>query len=414
MTSPATAFRIGFALAALALLIACGGGGGDEHAAGVEPLDLENEPQRLARDLLIVDTHIDVPYRLAERPADVSEATAEGDFDWPRARAGGLDVVFMSVYVPARLQTEGGARALADRLIDDMVALSERRPERFVMVRHPDEAREAHASGRVGLALGIENGAALEGDLANLAHFHGRGVRYVTLTHSDDNDICDSSYDDRRTWKGLSPFGRKLVREMNRQGVMIDVSHVSDDAFREVMALSRTPVLASHSSCRHFTPGFERNMSDEMIRELAAGGGVVQINFGSSFIDDRYRRASQAARAEILARIEAEGVTRDSERGREIARRYREEHPIPKAHLSDVADHIDHVVKLVGIDHVGLGSDFDGVGDSLPVGLEDVSKYPALIAELLRRGYSSADIEKICSGNVLRVWSAVERAAEAS
>jgi membrane dipeptidase len=198
---------------------------------------------------------------------------------------------------------------------------------------------------------------------------------------------------------------------MNRLGIMVDVSHVSDDAFWDVLDTSTAPVIASHSSCRHFTPGWERNMSDDMIRALAGKGGVIQINFGSGFLDADVRKKRDARRAEIEAMLRKRGIGEDDPEAMPLVAAYEAEHPSPVASVRTVADHIDHVVQLVGVDHVGLGSDFDGVGDSLPDRLEDVSMYPNLIAELLDRGYAEPDIEKICSKNVLRVWRAVAATA---
>jgi len=363
---------------------------------------------------MIVDTHIDVPYRLRAKPDDVSQRTADGDFDYPRAREGGLDVAFMSIYVPAEYEGRGGAKEHADASIDLVEAIAAEHPGEFMLVHSVAEARQAFAEGKLGLALGMENGAPIEGDLANLEHFQRRGIRYITLAHSKSNHICDSSYDEERRWHGLSPFGRELVAEMNRRGVMIDVSHVTDEAFDQVIELTAAPVIASHSSCRHFTPGWERNMSDESIRELAAHGGVIQINFGSSFLDDDYRRQREQHWREIEHYLEEHHIAPDSSEAEAYGREYLSARPVPVADLDAVVAHIDHVVQLVGVDYVGLGSDFDGVGDSLPIGLEDVSGYPNLIRRLLARGYSEADVEKICGGNLLRVWSEVERVAAAS
>lgn len=387
---------------------------------GEPPGELRGEDRAtaLARRLMIVDGHVDLPYRLEAGRApdgslteDPTGPTGRGDFDFPRAREGGLDAPFMSIYVPARHQDDGTAKQVADRLIDMVEALARRAPEQASLVSSVAGLEETFRAGRLALLLGIENGAALEDDLANVAHFHARGVRYITLTHSKDNLIGDSSYDDRRTWKGLSPFGRQVVQEMNRAGVIIDVAHVSDQAFEDVLALSEAPVIASHSSCRHFTPGFERNMSDEMIRRMAAKGGVIMINFGSTFISEASRRYWEQRRQAIHELVEARGVERGSPEAEALAAAWTREHPPVLATVKDVADHIDHVVRLVGADHVGFGSDFDGVGETLPVGLEDASKYPNLLRELLARGYSEDDLAKICSGNLLRVWRAVEGAA---
>ncbi|MEL6312358.1 MAG: membrane dipeptidase, partial [Pseudomonadota bacterium] len=235
--------------------------------------------------------------------------------------------------------------------------------------------------------------------------------RYITLTHSKSNHICDSSYDEARPWNGLSPFGEELVEAMNRTGVMIDISHVSDEAFYDVMALTKVPPIATHSSARHFTPGFERNMSDDMIRVLAAAGGVIQINFGSTFISADSRDSSQELRDARDAFLEETGVAADSEAAGAFSELFRRNNPFRYASLQDVLDHFDHVRDLVGIDHVGIGSDYDGVGDSLPVGLKDVSTYPNLVGGLLDRGYSEEDVRKILGGNLMRVWREAERYA---
>jgi membrane dipeptidase len=351
------------------------------HRPEAEETELEMRARaaRLAEEILIVDTHIDVPYRLMEKEGedqDLSVRTTGGDFDYPRARAGGLDAAFMSIYVPAHLQESGGAKEYADRLIDLVESLE---------AKWPDES--------------------------TLRHFLERGIRYITLTHSENNQICDSSYADEEHWGGLSSFGREVVREMNRLGIMIDVSHVSDQTFFQVMELTSQPVIASHSSCRHFTPGWERNMSDEMIRRLAQNGGVLQINFGSAFLTEEANRQSQEMWEVVDAHAEANGLERHDHAVQEFVESYRKEHPMRLADISDVVDHIDHVVKLAGVDHVGFGSDFDGVGPTLPRGLEDVSAFPNLIFELLARGYSEEEIRKFAGGNLMRVWRAVEAGA---
>ena len=382
--------------------------------AGKPPRDNAAHAQRLAQETIILDGHVDVPYRLestrnekGEITEDISAATPEGDFDFPRAREGGLDAPFMSIYVPAKYEGKG-AKAFADKLIDMVETIAKKSPDKFVVAHSPQDVQAAFAAKKVALPMGMENGAPLEGDLANVAHFHGRGIRYITLTHSKDNHISDSSFDEAHTHKGLSAFGKEVVAEMNRVGIMIDVSHISDDAFWQVMALSKVPVIASHSSCRHFTPGFERNMSDDMIKTLAKNGGVIQINFGSMFIDDDIRKERSAGYEELGKILEAKGLDFGEPEAKAIVDEYRKAHPTDYATIEQVADHIDHVVQLVGADHVGFGSDFDGVGDSLPTGLKDVSDYPNLIRVLLERGYSDEDIAKIAGANVLRVWQAVE------
>jgi len=244
--------------------------------------------------------------------------------------------------------------------------------------------------------------------MANLGHFYKRGIRYITLCHSKNNHICDSSFDEGPKWHGLSPFGRKLVAEMNRVGMVVDVSHISDEAFYQVMKLSQAPVVATHSGCRHFTPGWHRNMSDEMIRLLAEKGGVIQINFGSIFVNTTANRKFDELHRDIIRQVKARNL-QGQERDRYVHQRWMNARFGP-AYVADVATHIDHVAKLVGVEHVGLGSDFDGI-ENVPEGLEDASCYPNLIYELLKKGYGEPDLRKICAENFLRVWSGVEKTA---
>lgn len=368
--------------------------------------------ERLAQEILIVDTHIDVPYRLEEKMEDISVATEGGDFDEPRARAGGLNAPFMSIYIPAEYQETGGAAEVADRLIDMVESFATESPDKFAIATSPQDLEDHFEQGLISLPMGMENGAPVE-SLEKLRHYFDRGIRYITLTHSKNNLICDSSYEpeDQRQWNGLSPFGREVVTEMNRLGIMVDVSHVSDDTFYQVMDLSVAPAIASHSSVRAFTPGFERNMDDAMIRRLAETGGVIHINFGSSFLLQSVNEASNARWAAIREHAVANGLQRGDEELTRFVEEYSAENPPIFADISDVVAHIDHVVQLVGVDHVGIGSDYDGVGDSLPTGLKDVSSYPNLIRELLVKGYSEEDVRKIFGGNLLRVWREVERVA---
>ncbi len=364
---------------------------------------------KLAHDTILIDTHIDVPYRIHDKWADVTKATEGGDFDYPRAVKGGLNAPFMSIYIPAHLEFEGKGKSfqLANQLIDGMEAIAQRAPDKFAIASSTSDIEAQFKQGKMSIAMGMENGSPIEGDLNNLQHFFDRGVRYITLAHSQSNHISDSSYDIRRKWKGLSPFGKELVKEMNNIGMLIDVSHISDDAFYQVMELSTTPVIASHSSLRKYTPGFERNMNDDMLLALKKNGGVIQINFGSSFV------TSKAGSWYDQLKSKKQTIT---EEGKKVAKdfdaMYRAKNPFPFASLEQVLDHIDHVVKLIGIEHVGIGSDYDGVGDSLPIGLKDVSSYPNLVQGLMDRGYSDSDIKKILSGNTLRVWKQAEQYAK--
>jgi len=370
--------------------------------------ELREKASKLAHEFIIVDTHVDVPYRLQEKMEDISVQTAGGDFDYVRAKAGGLNAPFMSIYVPAAYEEKGGAKTYADKLIDMVEKFEKDWPDKFAVAKTVADVQTQFARGLISLPMGMENGSPVEGKLENLKHFYARGIRYITLAHSKSNHISDSSYDPTRQWHGLSPFGKEVVAEMNRLGIMIDISHVSDSTFYQVMRLTQAPVIASHSSCRHFTPGWERNMDDDMIKALAQNRGVIGINFGSSFLSDSIRLAED----KMWKYIEKNKINPNSDTGKEALKKYRMDNKIGYADIADVVAHIDHVVKLVGVDHVGFGSDFDGVGDTLPTGLKSVADYPNIIYELLKKGYSDADVQKICSGNFLRVWSEVEKVAQ--
>ncbi len=378
------------------------------------------EAKGLAQKFIITDGHVDLPYRLKVKNfrldreyMGIPVETDEGDFDYVRAKEGGLDAPFMSIFIPSSYQ-DGRAKNLADTLINMVTGIADQIPDKFAIAKSPEDVRMQHKKGLVSLPMGMENGAPIEGKLENVAYFKDRGISYITLTHGKDNHICDSSYDTTGTWGGLSDFGYEVVKEMNKKGIMVDISHVSDNTFYQVMKTTAVPVIASHSSSRKFTPGFERNMSDDMIVELGKNGGVIQINFGSTFLDGEIQEYRNKTRGEIQALLAEKGLSRRDEAAKPIIEAYNKKNPPRFSDVSMVADHIDNVVKLAGIDHVGFGSDYDGVGDSLPTGLKDVSSYPNLIAELLRRGYSHEDIEKICYKNVFRVWQKVLDYAERS
>ncbi len=369
----------------------------------------------LAQQFILADTHVDLPYRLSikrfrlEREyLGIPVSTTEGDFDFERAKKGGLDAPFMSIYIPSERQlTPDNGKAMADSLISMIEGIVQAHPDKFALARTPTEIEENSKAGKISLPLGMENGAPIGNDLNNVKYFFDKGIRYVTLTHGKANQICDSSYDTlNRKQNGLSPFGEKVVAEMNRIGMMVDISHVSDSAFYDVLKIAKAPVIASHSSCRFYTPGFERNMSDEMIKALAKNGGVIQINFGASFLDSTARLNHNVL--DSLGKIlESKSLTSKDSAAQPIIDQFAKNHSDLYSDVERVADHIDHVVKLVGVDYVGIGSDYDGVGDSLPLGLKDVSDYPNLLYVLLKRGYTEEDIKKICSGNIFRVWNKV-------
>ncbi len=336
--------------------------------------EIKDLAQELAQEIIIIDTHLDTPIQLYMQQdkngtyEDITKKTSL-HFDYERALNGGLNVPFFVIFTPPSAEDKGTAFKMANEIIQILEDIKKKSPNKFRLVKSPDEITNNKSVMQI--VYGMENGAPIESKLSNIELFSDMGISYITLAHSKSNHISDSSYDENKNWGGLSPFGREVVAEMNKQGVMIDISHVSDAAFYEVLRLTKTPVIASHSSLRHFVPGFERNVSDDMLRELAKNGGVIQICFGSEFIAEK--------------------------------RKY----PDLVVTVEDVADHIDRVKQLVGIDYVGIGSDYDG-WRNFPVGLEDTSTYPNLIEELLKRNYTKEEIKKVFGENLLRVWRAVE------
>jgi membrane dipeptidase len=372
---------------------------------------------RIAQENILVDGHVDIPYRLSAHMEDISTFTKLGDFDYQRSMLGGLNAPFMSIYVGASHQQvgEGSGSRTADayekakELIELVNKLVKDHPKQFALAKSLDDLHRNFKNGLISLPMGMENGAPIEGDLDKLREFHKLGIRYITLTHSKWNHIGDSSYDEEKKWGGLSPFGKVAVLEMNKLGIMVDISHVSDQTFYQVVEISKVPVIASHSSVRHFTPNFERNMDDNMLKALAKNGGVIMINFGSSFLTKAANGHSKFRIAKRNEIMKERGLDlKDKDAAAKVLNEVRAMYPYPFANLKDVADHIDHVKNLIGIDYVGLGSDFDGVDDSLPIGLKNASMYPFLLEELLNRGYTEEELIKLCSGNILRVWKRVE------
>ncbi|WP_044171764.1 dipeptidase [Flectobacillus major] len=374
---------------------------------------LRKKADELAHKFIIVDGHVDLPYRLHGKMEDVSIQTASGDFDYIRAKKGGLTAPFMSIYVPADLQKKKGfSKALADSLIDMVENLVKTYPDKFALAKSPQDIANNFKKGLISLPMGMENGSPVESNLENLKYFYDRGIRYITLCHGEDNFICDTSYDTTNTWRGLSPIGRQVVREMNRLGIMLDCSHISDNTFEQVVALSKAPVIASHSSCRTFTPGFVRNAPDDLIIKMAKKGGVIMINYSSMFLDSVSNKAYEVKRNAIKAFQKEHNLPADAPAVKAFENEYSQKYPTPLTTVERVADHIDYVVKIAGIDHVGLGSDFDGVGPTLPDGLKDCSQLPNLLYVLLKRGYSEKDIEKVCNKNIFRVWTQVDKVAK--
>src|SRR5690554_1856634 len=384
-------------------------------ASTVAAQDAPDATRQLAQDAIIVDTHIDAPGLLLSRWADLGVEAPDREFDYPRSREGGRDVGLMANYPPHGRDEAGTARQHAHTQIDAVEALTARHPDKFAIVTSPGDVDALREGGRVLLAMGMENAGPLGDDLSQVEVFFDRGVRYIGLTHSGNNRLGDSSYPLERKWNGLSPYGREVVAEMNRLGMIVDVSHLSDDATRDVIEVSTAPVIASHSGFRHFTPGFERNLSDELAKAIAETGGVVQIPFGTMFLDGQAAADTQAyfvAADEFERRnaeLQAAGEPLEDRRAFESA--WDEAHPVPEVSIEPVLDQIDYAVELIGIDHVGLGSDFDGVGGNLPEGLRTVADFPNFVAGLQQRGYGDGDIRKILGENMLRAWTAIEAAA---
>ncbi|MGO1540543.1 MAG: dipeptidase [Luteimonas sp.] len=385
-------------------------------ASTVAAQEAPEAARQLAQDAIIVDTHIDAPGRVVGQWVDLGEETEDREFDYPKAREGGLDVGFMAIYTSHGRDEAGTARQHAHRLIDATEALVGRHPDKFAVLTSPGDVESLAEGGKVLLAMGMENAGPLGDDLSQVQAFFDRGVRYIGLTHSGNNRIGDSSYTLERKWNGLSPFGREVVAEMNRLGMIVDVSHLSDDTTRDVIEISSAPVIASHSGFRHFTPGFERNLSDELAKAIAETGGVVQIPFGTMFVDGQAAADTQAyfvAADEFERRnaeLQAAGEPLEDRGAFESA--WEEAHPVPDITIEPVLDQIDYGVELLGIDHIGLGSDFDGVGGELPEGLRTVADFPNLVAGLQERGYGDDDIRKILGGNMLRAWTDIEAAAQ--
>ena len=391
------------------------------------PVDRMNDEQlhayadELAHTYIITDGHVDLPYRLRFKNFRVERkymtipvSSDEGDFDYNRAKKGGLDAPFMSIYIPTinQLQPDMG-KLLADSLINMVTGIAQQIPDKFALANTPAEVEANFKTGKISLPMGMENGAPLGDDIKNVQYFFDRGIRYITLTHSKDNQICDSSGDTTHTWNGLSPFGIKVVEEMNRVGIMVDISHVDDSTFYQVMKLTKVPCIASHSSCRHFAPTVKRDMTDDMIKKLGENGGVMHINFYNAFLDSTVVNQNNRNKEKLRTLLAEKGLLSTDSLAKPLIEQFKKDNPSLNTDVEMVVNHIDHVVKLAGIDHVGIGSDFDGVDGELPTGLEDVSCYPNLLYALLKRGYSESDIEKICYLNTRRVWNKVIEVAQA-
>jgi membrane dipeptidase len=371
--------------------------------------EVKGVTERVLRKAIIIDTHADTPQMMRDENYDLARPASPYMLSIPKMRAGHLGAEFFSIWV----DVDWPPQDLIHRALDLMDVVDEQ------VARHSDSLQLAttaadieriHGQGKIAILMGVEGGHIIEDDLHVLDIYYRLGARYMTLTHTKNNSIGDSS-GDKPHWNGLSPFGRQVVDRMNRLGMMVDISHVSDATFYAALAASRAPVIASHSSCRALCD-VPRDMTDDMIRALAKNGGVMDINFYPAFLDQKFADGYQKISSQMEAAVAAARKQRGAEGKKlsypeetEIQRRFESQLPLPN--YTRIADHIDHAVKIGGIDHVGLGSDFDGI-EATPRGMEDVSHLPALVEELARRGYSEQDLYKILGGNVLRVMRQVE------
>ncbi len=367
---------------------------------------------------IVVDTHADTPQRFLDENYDIGTTDPKdlGHISLDKARAGNLGAEFFSIWVEPRTNQGHFAQHTLD-LIDSVYQQAARHPDRMMMAFSVDDIERAHKQKKLATLMGIEGGHSIENDLRLLRDFYRLGVRYMTLTWSNTNEWADSSGDihDPKVehHNGLTDFGKQVVVEMNRLGMIVDISHVADKTFYDAVAVSRAPLMASHSSARALSH-HPRNMTDDMLRTVAKNNGVVMVNFYSAFVDEDYRKAAEAQQKERNAAVEAFIAQRKAE-GKPVS--YAEyDHiqrewtaKIPRPPLKSLIDHIDHIAKVAGVDHVGLGSDFDGVSGATPQGIDSAADLPKITQALLDRGYSESDIKKILGGNLLRVFRQVER-----
>jgi membrane dipeptidase len=396
-----------------------GAGGGVEQSAAnpsAQPRDerLWREAQRIHRKAIVVDTHNDITSMMIDDDYDLGTSSA-GKYhtDLARMKQGGLTGEFFSVYVDKKYAAEGGSARRAMEQIDVVYRAAERYPDQLLMATSVADIRRAKKTGKIAALMGIEGGHAIENSLFALRDFYRLGVRYMTLTHNNTNDWADSARDEARH-NGLTDFGREVVREMNRLGMLVDVSHVSDKTMADVLDVSTAPIIASHSSAQALN-NHPRNVNDELLRRISKNGGVVMVNFYPSFIDQKHLDADRARDERLKPQLDAlrERYKDDAKRLAEEQKKLYDANPLPPVPLSVLIDHIDHIAKIAGIDHVGLGSDFDGV-PSLPVGMEDIAQLPNITYELLKRGYTEKDIRKVLGENFLRAFAEAERVARAA
>jgi membrane dipeptidase len=371
---------------------------------------LAERAHKLHFSSIVLDTHDDTTQRFFSKDFDLGNRNAEGSIDIPRMKEGGMNAIFFSVWIDGRILGPPAVQKALDQI--DMIREAVLRNSKDMeLARTAADVRRIHAQGKIAALIGVEGGHMIGNDIRVVRIFGDLGVRYMTLSHFYNDEWADSSTD-KPAHNGLTDFGKEVVREMNRQGILVDISHVSDKTFYDALEVSRAPLIASHSSCRALC-NHPRDMSDDMIKALAAKGGVIQINYEKSFIDQAYKDASDKISGGVVAQMNQfeKDCNHDEacveKKVTEVQRQLTAEGKLPRVSWERIVDHIDHAVKLAGADHVGLGSDFDGA--TMPEGMEDCTHLPQITEALMRRGYSDADIQKILGGNVLRVMEQAER-----
>jgi membrane dipeptidase len=379
---------------------------------GVAGDSISEKARKLHFSSIVVDTHDDTTQLMLDPKFDLGARQPKGSIDIPRMREGGLGAIFFSIWIPSKVTgPRAGQKALQQ--IDAVREQVRKHPKDLVLATTAEQIRQAHKNGKIAALMGVEGGHMINSDLGVLRKYAALGVRYMTLTHSGNDEWADSSTD-KAVHNGLTDFGKKVVREMNRLGVMVDISHVSDKTFYDALEVSGAPLLASHSSCRAICDA-PRNMSDQMMKDLAAKGGVIQINYHVGFLSQEFRNAEKAD-PRINEAIAEEVIKRcggDANEGcmliegDRITREYVAKGVLPRVEYTKIIEHIDHAVRVAGIDHVGLGSDFDGA--NMPYGMEDASMLPKITEALLKKGYSDSDVIKILGENTLRLMTGVER-----
>jgi membrane dipeptidase len=371
---------------------------------------ISDKAKKLHFSSIVIDTHDDTTQRLLDPHFDISVPHTDGNIDIPRMRDGGLTAIFFSIWIDGKIMGPEAVKRALDQ-IDAVRETVRKHPDELILATTAEDIREAKKQKKIAALMGVEGGHMMGNDLAVLRTFAALGVRYMTLTHMVNNEWADSSTD-KPAHNGLTDFGKGVVREMNRLGMIVDISHVSDKTFYDVLEVSKAPVFASHSSCRALCDS-PRNMTDDMIRDLAKHGGVIQINYHVGFLSQEYRNF-EGAHPEIVKEITEEVKKRCGTdeacagvAGDQVVRDFMKEGKLPKVDWTAIVDHIDHAVRIAGADHVGLGSDFDGA--VMPLGMEDVTHLPQITDALLKKGYSESDIRKILGENTLRVLSEVQK-----